>query len=341
MKGSAGSRPAHNASDKVHNLVRAHFDEPYYVGKYDDVRRGVESGEIPDPVAHYLSIGWREGRDPAPEFSTTDYLRLNPELRSVDVAPYVHFLQVGRLEGRKTRVVSAPEMIVHCGHHRCGTLWFDRILRKLSRYTGLTYFHGLQSELPADTSIFFENHSRVRLDDLPPRRGSHIRRDPRDILVSGYFYHLWSDETWLHVPQDRFGGLTYQEKLRSLSKDDGLLFELGNVAGETIGEMVRWNAQPHPEFVEVRYEDLIADENEFAVIFSHYSLKGAVLDAAWRAVEESRFKATTGRALGETREGDHLRSGQPGEWLHHLSEAHLERMAELYGDAVGMLGYDL
>src|SRR5215469_11899056 len=47
----------------------------WYLQTYPDV---AASGM--DPVAHYLDFGWREGRDPRPDFSTTDYLAIYDEL---------------------------------------------------------------------------------------------------------------------------------------------------------------------------------------------------------------------------------------------------------------------
>ena len=31
-------------------------------------------------------------------------------------------------------------------------------------------------------------------------------RDPRDVIVSGYFYHQWTDEPWANEPRPELGG---------------------------------------------------------------------------------------------------------------------------------------
>lgn len=54
-----------------------------------------------DPVLHYAETGWREGRDPAPWFSTCDYLALNPDVAAAEVNPLVHYLTTGAREGRE------------------------------------------------------------------------------------------------------------------------------------------------------------------------------------------------------------------------------------------------
>lgn len=53
-------------------------------------------------AAHYLNIGWREGRDPSPYFSTAWYLKTYSDVRAGDVCPLVHFLKHGAKEGRST-----------------------------------------------------------------------------------------------------------------------------------------------------------------------------------------------------------------------------------------------
>jgi hypothetical protein len=44
-----------------------------------------------------------------------------------------------------------------------------------------------------------------------------VIRDPRDVIVSGANYHCKADEPWLHIPEKRFGGLTYHQKINSLT----------------------------------------------------------------------------------------------------------------------------
>ena len=73
------------------------FDVEYYLAQNQDVS---EAGV--DPVLHYLHQGYREGRDPSPEFST-DYYRRKYLDGSRDVNPLVHYFEVGRAEGHATR----------------------------------------------------------------------------------------------------------------------------------------------------------------------------------------------------------------------------------------------
>lgn len=76
-------------------LVAAEFDRDWYLSVNPDVARARV-----DPVEHFLSHGWQEGRDPHPRFSTREYLNNYPDIARAGVNPFVHFLQAGRAEGR-------------------------------------------------------------------------------------------------------------------------------------------------------------------------------------------------------------------------------------------------
>lgn len=72
------------------------FDPDWYLQTYPDVR----AAQV-DPVQHYLSVGWRENRNPGPRFNTAFYLRSNPDVRKEGANPLVHFLEHGSREGRR------------------------------------------------------------------------------------------------------------------------------------------------------------------------------------------------------------------------------------------------
>ncbi len=98
--GQAEERPATEpvagpAADDVVRLVADHVDTGFYKAKYAQfVDTGLEAAE------HYCTVGWREGHDPAPDFSTNYYLSTNPDIKASGVNPYWHFLIAGRGEGR-------------------------------------------------------------------------------------------------------------------------------------------------------------------------------------------------------------------------------------------------
>lgn len=86
------------AADEVHRVVSVALDAAFYRTVYPDVL-----ADGADPLRHYLETGWREGRDPAPWFSTQAYLDDHPDVRRTKVEPFFHYLMHGRREGREVR----------------------------------------------------------------------------------------------------------------------------------------------------------------------------------------------------------------------------------------------
>ncbi|MEO1491832.1 MAG: glycosyltransferase [Pseudomonadota bacterium] len=76
--------------------VRSAFDSAFYLRNYPDV---AASGM--DPARHYCQFGWKEGRDPNPDFSTNYYLRMNPDIADAGINPFVHYVKHGRKERRE------------------------------------------------------------------------------------------------------------------------------------------------------------------------------------------------------------------------------------------------
>ena len=73
------------------------FDVCWYLDQYPDV---ADAGV--DPVLHYVRCGAKEGRDPAPWFSTSAYLQANPDVAASGVNPFYHYIRYGFVEGRKS-----------------------------------------------------------------------------------------------------------------------------------------------------------------------------------------------------------------------------------------------
>ena len=106
--------------------------------------------------------------------------------------------------------VKNKELITHFAHHKCGTTWLNNSLYNISKRYGLKYQKCVQEELKEDTDIWLQEHSKVIFENLPAYVGSHMIRDPRDITISAYFYHLWCHEEWCHIKKEEYGGMSYQ-----------------------------------------------------------------------------------------------------------------------------------
>jgi hypothetical protein len=76
-------------------LMASEFDAQFYADAYPDV---VQAGV--DPLVHFATEGWREGRNPNGSFTTKEYLDANPDVRQAGINPFLHYVTRGRVEGR-------------------------------------------------------------------------------------------------------------------------------------------------------------------------------------------------------------------------------------------------
>lgn len=229
-------------------------------------------------------------------------------------------------------------LIVHGAHHKAGTVWFHRVLSAVAEEYGLRLFSGEQQNLPPGTDVFFQDHSRIVREGLPPYRGSHLIRDPRDMVVSGYFYHLWTSETWVHVPRPDLGGLSYQEYLRSFDEVRGLHAEIDRTIRDINRSLLAWDFSD-PRFLEIRYEEFLADPDlGFETLFSHYGFNPVAVE---RGVAIARQFSLDRMAAKKGSQGrSHVRSGRPGEWREVFTDDHRSHFKEASGDLLIRLGYE-
>jgi hypothetical protein len=268
-------------------------------------------------------------------------------LRFLEPARYYRRLKKGvttvaRRMGRTPFRPGEQRVIVHCSHHKVGTVWFRNVLNAVAAEYGLRCRDAIGGQLQGRGApdIILDFHSAVDLSGLARVRGSHMIRDPRDVVVSGYFYHLWSRELWLHEPRPELGGRSYQQHLRGLNQEEGLAFEMENLTESTIRGMMRWNYR-NPVFMEIRYEDILKDEPAlFAALFAHYGFQERAIARSVRLAGRFSFQKVTHRRVGEVGAKTHLRSGQPGQWQQYLTVAHREQFRRLFPGALDILGYE-
>lgn len=222
-------------------------------------------------------------------------------------------------------------------HHKTGTVWMASIFRKLCRDLGLRFYSGEQDKLPGDFDVFLQNHSRFDLSVLQEGyKGVHVIRDPRDLIISGCFYHQKSAEPWLHVKKENLGGVTYQEKINSYnSLDHQIMFEMENLGLRSIEEMMSWN-YANSAFIDVKYEDLVSDENLllFHKVFTFLGLPGRCIPRALKIAHANSLFS------GNLKNSVHIRSGQGRQWERYFRPAHKLRFRELFGDILIKLGYE-
>jgi hypothetical protein len=195
------------------------------------------------------------------------------------------------------------------------------------------------------------------------KKGIRIIRDPRDVIVSGFLYHQRCSEKWCinsdfsnpshpfpQVPWPLDGsdlvtkenyvaslnGLSYQEKIRSLDREEGLIFEMDGFAKITIEEMISWEQQD--SVLTIKMEDLIGDfDGQFEKIFR------------WLEIEDEYIASCLEIAVAHdmNRMGDeqiasnpHISTGKLRKWEEYFTPNVSKAYQERFADAHKKLGYE-
>jgi hypothetical protein len=215
-----------------------------------------------------------------------------------------------------------------------------KILKDISDAYGLRF--QLCDDVPlderSDVALYMHSwnfdHNHLRGREF---RGTHMLRDPRDMVVSAYYYHLHTDEAWVHRPRDLWGGMSLQSYLNSLDVHDGIMVEIQRFGRGPITSIAEWNYN-QPEFLELHYEDVIDNQAEaFQAIFNHYGFNAEALRTGLEIVERRSLRGMNSWSPDDLR---HVRSGAPGQWREAFSPDHAARFKELSGDLLVRLGYE-
>ncbi|MFC1849849.1 sulfotransferase domain-containing protein [candidate division CSSED10-310 bacterium] len=234
--------------------------------------------------------------------------------------------------------MSRRKLILCCTYHKTGTVLFSHILRDIAREFQLKFQSCFQYQVNRDTDIWLQNHSRVNFKLLGrPYSGIHVIRDPRDVVVSGYFYHLRCSEAWCLKPKTHLQGKSYQDYLKSLSQEEGLIFEMTHVAKYTINTMAQWNYH-NSCALEFKYEDIMTNyEQCFRKIFTYWGFGEPELE---KCLEIAHRHNVNRLSEDELKKNSHIHSKELCKWKKHFSERHLNMFQELYGDILVKLGYE-
>ncbi|GIV61826.1 MAG: hypothetical protein KatS3mg044_0692 [Rhodothermaceae bacterium] len=279
-------------------------------------------------------------------------------------------------------------LYVFFGHHKCATGWIDSILRETCFHLGWRFrivhrpldfarygsLRGFVKRHRPDM-LAYTNANLRYVRGLPPFRGFHVVRDPRDVVVSAYFSHLYSH------PTDNWPELAaHRRRLQAVSKEEGLMMELA-FSRQFLEDMATWDYE-QPNVLELKLEDIsVRPEAMFWQIYSFLGLIDPAepdlvarvrmqlnvlnqrgrrftpfhmplspfrfpmerLPAPYveRIVQRKSFKRLAGgRKPGEENVRSHYRKGQPGDWRNHFGPEHIAYFREHYQGLLEKLGYE-
>lgn len=285
---------------------------------------------------------------------------------------------------------------VYFGHHKCASQYIKAILLRVTDLLGMIphQVDNFSAALPLDyhtrepfITLLEEHRQRLRSERLAalfltngdreavglldgrnePYRGFHVIRDPRDIMVSAYFSHLYS-----HPIRSEGGWIAeFRRQLEAAGDiERGLLLEL-EFNAPILAAMAEWD-YAHPQIYETRYEILITDPvAEFCRILNFMGIAtprwgapsrlGLIIDQVRRRrtgrpmplrttlplpvlqciIAAHAFERKAGgRQPGEEDARHHYRKGVPGDWRTYFTPQVTTAFKKRYGDLLITLGYE-
>jgi hypothetical protein len=170
-----------------------------------------------------------------------------------------------------------------------------------------------------------------------------VWRDGRDVMVSWYYFCLFSNELgndrMVAKVRKELGAADPADIRRNMPLFIEYAFERQSYPRFSWGRFVdRW--LDVPGVVYAHYERLI-DDGVREIQRIVYQLTGGALEAsrARDIVEACSFARQAGRGRGEERSDRFLRKGVVGDWRTHFSRAAAERFDEHAGTQLMRLGY--
>lgn len=244
--------------------------------------------------------------------------------------------------------------LVHCSYHKCLTVYYRRVMDAVlnrcqpwgdgyRHYNShlLDFYEGFP-----DDRVSSINNRVLDLERLGDYRISRFVRDPRDLVVSGYFYHKRGAEDWVIieaptaadwyfangvVPQALAAeGTSFARYLQSVPEEEGLLAEL-EFRAPHFESMALW-PDDDPGIVTYRYEDILGREREvFRELLEFYGLS---------TIERRLGEWFAKRYSLRWRGGDpHIRNPSSGQWRQFFTPRVRRAFDARYAGLVQQLGY--
>lgn len=237
---------------------------------------------------------------------------------------------------RSRKATEGPVMFVGT-HHKAMTTYFVDVMRLHSMALGIPYDVVNAEAANKNARMFVSGQSKMDLESLRPYRGVHVMRDPRDMIVSGYHYHKWTTEAWVHRPDEN--GRTYQEKLLAADADEGLYMEINHFIFSYRELLENWDLED-PDMLEVSYKDLMGEEREgiYHQIFTHLGFEGSEHALGVKLMRMFEAKKRAGNTKGSKKPA-HVRSGKSQQWKGLLTPEHLAYLDRELGSVLRKFGY--
>jgi hypothetical protein len=193
------------------------------------------------------------------------------------------------------------------------------------------------------------NNHAINVDDYKEDvRVSRFIRDPRDLVVSGYYYHQRAGEPWNKIknpfthdwlavngclPTGLRYDETFAEMLKRLPVEDGLIAQI-DFRGNHFDSMRKWG-DDSDILRTYKYEDIVGNERSiFEEMFNFYGFSGVETEqlisfVELYSIENSKEKST------------HIRNPKGGQWRDLFTPKVERYFNERYSEVLSRYGYEI
>lgn len=243
---------------------------------------------------------------------------------------------------------------IHASYHKCLTMYFFRTanagLNKLalSRKKKYEHFESIQGVFYNQMQDYYLcsiNNFAPKLENIQSDfRITRFIRDPRDLIVSGYFYHKRGAEPWFrfknpteaywsaingHVPDNMPKSDSFAEYLNRFNESDGMLKEM-EFRKYHLESMRQWPEDPRIKTF--KYEDVILDQvGTFSKILDHLEIDN---------FEKKKLLFFANKyALKNRTQDNHIRDPKAGQWKTYFTPEMNAHFVREYGDILDRYAY--
>ena len=273
-------------------------------------------------------------------------------------------------------------LFAYFGHHKCATSWISSIIYIVCRDLNLKFANVHNPRMFENKLDLFVKENNIDfllyisadmhfVKDIDDFLGFHVIRDPRDIVISAYFAHLYSHSTkgWPALVEHR-------EKLQKASQDEGLFLEM-EFRKKEFEDLYNWDYF-QKNVLEIKMEDIMdAPYKTMVKILSYLEMVEDTISLKYRFLH--RFSSTInkfntkskglipfrisrdkipidillgyifqhrysimakGREQGEEDVRSHYRKGVAGDWVNYFNREHRRNFKKNYNDLLIKLGYE-
>ena len=224
-------------------------------------------------------------------------------------------------------------------NHKTGTVWIAQILGDLCSETGRNFFNISfekieKSQINDRPVVLFDHYSKFNDSDeiTDGMVGFTITRHPKDQIISATRYHHTSVEGWLHVPDKKFHGMTYQQKINSIEGwENKLIFEMKNASIAHTFNQIEHDAR----LMRIKYEDLINEyprPRVFDELFEYIKLDDEDIDSFIKNYLKNHIR--TGY------KSEHIIDGSVNQRDRFWTDKCERVYQRIFGDIASQLGYN-